>query len=141
MTGLCRSPLGRNTRALAIAVALVVAIEAWGVCHLFSGRGAFMVFGAALGTIMVANVLFIIIPGQRELDKGQKGKAASPTPVPACAASSGSVRHNTLFHATRAVRHDQQPLRHDLRGPLQLAGTHRDELRRRLHPGLVCGAP
>src|SRR5580704_5462287 len=28
--GLCRSPIGRNERALAVAVALVTAVEAWG---------------------------------------------------------------------------------------------------------------
>ena len=93
--GLCRSPLGRNTRALAIAVASVVAIEAWGVCHLFSGRGAFMVFGAALGTIMVANVLFIIIPGQRELVKAKK-EGRIPDAGPGLRGKQRSV-HNTYF--------------------------------------------
>ena len=93
--GLCRSPLGRNTRALALAVASVVAIEAWGVCHLFSGRGAFMVFGAALGTIMVANVLFIIIPGQRELVKAKK-EGRIPDAGPGLRGKQRSV-HNTYF--------------------------------------------
>jgi uncharacterized membrane protein len=93
--GLCRSPLGRNARALAIAIASVVAIEAWGVCHLFSGRGAFMVFGAALGTIMVANVLFIIIPGQRELVKAKK-EGRIPDAGPGLRGKQRSV-HNTYF--------------------------------------------
>ena len=93
--GLCRSPLGRNTRALALAVAAVTAFEAWGVCHLFSGRGAFIVFGAALGTIMVANVLFIIIPGQRELVKAKK-EGRVPDPGPGLRGKQRSV-HNTYF--------------------------------------------
>ncbi len=93
--GLCRSPLGRNTRALAIAVAAVVAFEAWGLCHLFGGRGAFMVFGAALGTIMVANVLFIIIPGQRELVKAKK-EGRVPDSGPGLRGKLRSV-HNTYF--------------------------------------------
>ena len=93
--GLCRSPLGRNTRGLAAAIALVTAIEAWGVCHLFSGRGAFMVFGAALGTIMVANVLFIIIPGQRELVRA-KQQGREPDPGPGLRGKQRSV-HNTYF--------------------------------------------
>jgi uncharacterized membrane protein len=93
--GLCRSPLGRNTRALAIAVAAVVAFEAWGLCHLFGGRGAFMVFGAALGTIMVANVLFIIIPGQRELVKAKK-EGRVPDSGPGLRGKQRSV-HNTYF--------------------------------------------
>jgi uncharacterized membrane protein len=93
--GLCRSPLGRNGRALAIAVSVVTAIEAWGVCHLFSGRGAFMVFGAALGTIMVANVLFVIIPGQRELVRAKK-EGRDPDPAPGLRGKQRSV-HNTYF--------------------------------------------
>jgi uncharacterized membrane protein len=93
--GLCRSPLGRNGRALAIAVAVVTAIEAWGVCHLFGGRGAFMVFGAALGTIMVANVLFVIIPGQRELVRAKK-EGREPDPAPGLRGKQRSV-HNTYF--------------------------------------------
>ncbi|HWW79592.1 MAG TPA: urate hydroxylase PuuD [Steroidobacteraceae bacterium] len=93
--GLCRSPLGRNGRALALAVALVTAVEAWGVCHLFGGRGAFMVFGAALGTIMVANVLFVIIPGQRELVRAKR-EGREPDPGPGLRGKQRSV-HNTYF--------------------------------------------
>jgi uncharacterized membrane protein len=93
--GLCRSPLGRNNRALAVAVSVVTVIEAWGVCHLFGGRGAFMVFGAALGTIMVANVLFIIIPGQRELVRAKK-EGRDPDPAPGLRGKQRSV-HNTYF--------------------------------------------
>jgi uncharacterized membrane protein len=93
--GLCRSPLGRNGRALAVAVALVTAVEAWGVCHLFGGRGAFMVFGAALGTIMVANVLIVIIPGQRELVRAKR-EGREPDPAPGLRGKQRSV-HNTYF--------------------------------------------
>jgi len=45
----------------------------------FSGRGAFIHYGAILGTIMVANVLHVIIPGQRELVRA-KEQGASPIP-------------------------------------------------------------
>ena len=93
--GLCRSPLGRNGRSLAVAVALVTAVEAWGVCHLFGGRGAFMVFGAALGTIMVANVLIVIIPGQRELVRAKR-EGRDPDPGPGLRGKQRSV-HNTYF--------------------------------------------
>jgi uncharacterized membrane protein len=93
--GLCRSPLGRNTRALGFAVSVVTVIEAWGVCHLFSGRGAFMVFGAALGTIMVANVLFVIIPGQRELVRAKR-EGREPDSAPGLRGKQRSV-HNTYF--------------------------------------------
>jgi uncharacterized membrane protein len=92
---LCRSPLARNARTLATVLATVTAIEAWGLCQLFSGRGAFMLFGSAVGTIMVANVLFVIIPGQRELVLAkQQGRDLDPTP--GLRGKQRSV-HNTYF--------------------------------------------
>jgi uncharacterized membrane protein len=93
--GLCRSPLGRNTWALTVVLGSLIAAEAWGLCQLFSGRGAFMVFGSALGSIMVANVLFVIIPGQRELVHA-KQQGRDPDAVPGLRGKQRSV-HNTYF--------------------------------------------
>jgi len=93
--GLCRLPLGQKPRALAVSVAVVTAVEAWGLCQLFSGRGAFMVFGAALGSIMVANVLFVIIPGQRELVTAKR-EGREPDAAPGLRGKQRSV-HNTYF--------------------------------------------
>jgi uncharacterized membrane protein len=63
----CRSPLGRNDRALAMVLAVLFAGAAYGLCHLFAGRAAYIHFGAMLGTIMVLNVFFTIIPAQRAM--------------------------------------------------------------------------
>ena len=93
--GLCRSPLGRHGRALATVLALGVAAEAWGLCHVFGGRGAFMIFGSSLGTLMVANVLFVIIPGQRELVLAKK-QGREPDAAPGLRGKQRSV-HNTYF--------------------------------------------
>jgi uncharacterized membrane protein len=92
---LCRSPLGRNARLLAVVLGILIAVEAWALCHLFSGRGAFMVFGSALGTLMVANVLFVIIPGQRELVRA-KQQGREPDAAPGLKGKQRSV-HNTYF--------------------------------------------
>jgi uncharacterized membrane protein len=92
---LCRSPLGRNERGLSIAIAVLLALEAWALCHLFSGRGAFIQFGAALGTIMVANVFFVIIPGQRELVKAKQENRV-PDSIHGIRGKQRSV-HNTYF--------------------------------------------
>jgi len=62
---LCRSPLGRSDLHLALAGFAFIVAMAFGYSHLFSGRGAFMQMGAVMGTIMAANVFFIIIPNQR----------------------------------------------------------------------------
>ena len=68
--GLCRSPLGET--ALIIALLMLLAVIAWGLTHVFSGRGAFLHFGAILGTIMAGNVAHVIIPGQRELVRAKQ---------------------------------------------------------------------
>jgi uncharacterized membrane protein len=65
--GLCRSPLGRNDILLcAVGFAFIVGL-AYAFSKVFSARGAFMQIGALLGTIMAANVLMVIIPGQRKV--------------------------------------------------------------------------
>ena len=93
--GLCRSPLGRNESALGIALFAFVALLAWGLCQLYSGRGAYIHFGAILGTIMVANVFMIIIPGQRQMVEAA-GRGETPDSKPGIQAKQRSV-HNTYF--------------------------------------------
>ena len=50
----------------AILYALIVA-SAWGYGHVFGARAAYTHVGALIGTIMVWNVFFHIIPGQRRM--------------------------------------------------------------------------
>ena len=92
---LCRSPLGRDDRVLAITVAALVAGLAYGLSHLLSGRAAFIHVGAALGTIMVANVYFVIIPNQREA-VAQMLRGETPDPALGRESKQRSV-HNTYF--------------------------------------------
>ncbi|HXY76541.1 MAG TPA: urate hydroxylase PuuD [Steroidobacteraceae bacterium] len=95
--GLCRSPLGRSPRALAAVLAVLLSAAAWVLCHLFGGRGAYMEFGAMLGTIMVANVFFVIIPAQRALVRAKELEGnREPDPTDAIAAKLRST-HNTYF--------------------------------------------
>ena len=92
---LCRSPLGGRDGLFAAVLLLLVSILAWGLCQLFSGRGAYIHFGAVLGTIMVANVFFVIIPGQKQMvAAAERGEA--PDPAPGIRAKQRSV-HNTYF--------------------------------------------
>ena len=62
---LCKSPLGKRTRWLGLAVFLLVIAFAFFFTQIFSGRAAFLHIGALLGTIMSANVFFVIIPNQK----------------------------------------------------------------------------
>ena len=64
---LCRSPIARRPAALALLGVVLVTALAWGLGQLFSARAAYLHVGAALGTIMAANVFRVIIPAQRDM--------------------------------------------------------------------------
>jgi len=93
--GLCRSPLGRNDVALGAVMFLLLAAAAWGLTQVFSGRGAFIHYGAILGTIMAANVAHVIIPGQRELVRAKR-EGREPDPRHGLIGKQRS-EHNTYF--------------------------------------------
>lgn len=61
--GLCRAPLG--ARALDIALFGFFVILAWGLMQVFGARGAFIHYGAVLGTIMAGNVAHVGVPVAR----------------------------------------------------------------------------
>jgi uncharacterized membrane protein len=92
---MCKSPLAKDDRVFGIALLLMSSALAWGLCSLFSGRAAYILFGATLGTIMVANVFFVIIPGQKKMvESASRGEA--PDPANGVRAKLRSV-HNTYF--------------------------------------------
>jgi len=64
---LCRSPLGRRPWALCTVGALLVLVLAFGLGFFLSARAVYLHIGAALGTIMAANVFRVIIPAQQEM--------------------------------------------------------------------------
>jgi uncharacterized membrane protein len=63
---LCRSKFGEDEGKLGLVGAALLCVAIIAACHIFSGRGAFLQIGAMIGTIMVANVAMVIIPGQRK---------------------------------------------------------------------------
>jgi uncharacterized membrane protein len=65
--GLCRSPLGRNDRALGVAVFVYILLAAFVFRQVFSGRAAFLHTGAMIATWMSASVFFVIIPNQKKV--------------------------------------------------------------------------
>jgi uncharacterized membrane protein len=92
---LCRTALARRGPLLAAVLGILSAAAAYSLCQLFSGRGAFIQFGAMLGTIMVANVFFMIIPGQRAMVHA-KQDGREPDPIHGQRGKLRSV-HNTYF--------------------------------------------
>ena len=92
---MCKSPLANDARLFAVVLLLMSGALAWGLCHLFSGRAAYILFGATLGTIMVANVFFVIIPGQKRMVSAAEN-GTTPDPADGLCAKLRSV-HNTYF--------------------------------------------
>lgn len=92
---LCKSKLGSEENKLSAAMLLFVSIVAFVLCQVFGGRGAYLHYGAMLGTIMVANVFFVIMPGQRDL-VAAKAEGRAPDPSHGIRAKQRSV-HNTFF--------------------------------------------
>jgi uncharacterized membrane protein len=64
---MCRSALGRDDTRLAAAGFVLLVAASWGFAQIFSGRAAMLQTGALIGTMMVANVFFVIIPNQRRV--------------------------------------------------------------------------
>jgi uncharacterized membrane protein len=62
------SPLARGDGRAATVVSCTLLLGViWGLCHLLSGRAAYLHVGALLGTIMVANVWMRVLPAQRRM--------------------------------------------------------------------------
>jgi uncharacterized membrane protein len=92
---LCRSPLRNLNSGLGWLLGSLFGAAAFALCRLFSGRGAFIEFGAMLGTVMVANVFFVIIPGQRQMVQALR-EGREPDPQAGARGKQRSV-HNTYF--------------------------------------------
>jgi uncharacterized membrane protein len=85
----------RTDRLVAVAVAVLVTLSAYAAGQLFAARASFLQVGAMLGTIMAANVFFVIIPAHRELVRA-KQQGREPDPAPGLTAKQRSVHNNYL---------------------------------------------
>ncbi len=92
---LCRTVGERSEVALAVVGLAFLAVAAWGAGELFAARAAYLQVGAMLGTIMAANVLFVIIPAHRGLVRAMQERR-EPEAGPLLRASKRSVHNNYL---------------------------------------------
>ncbi|WIV96611.1 urate hydroxylase PuuD [Kinneretia aquatilis] len=86
--------IGNDGRVLGLIAVFVVGAS-WAASQLFAGRAAFLIIGAMLATMMSANVLFWIIPGQKQVIADMRaGRPVSPV-----FGQRGKQRsvHNTYF--------------------------------------------
>lgn len=80
---------------LGVLIAGFIIVSSWLACQLFASRAAFLIVGAMMATIMSANVLMVIIPGQRKVIEAMRaGKT-----VDSIHGKRGKQRsvHNTYF--------------------------------------------
>lgn len=80
---------------LGFSVYAFLVLVAWGLFHVFGARAAYIHVGAIVGTIMVANVAHVVIPGQRKM-LAQIRAGQTPDPRPGLLGKTRSV-HNTYF--------------------------------------------
>ena len=85
--------LSKNKIVFTLAITVLVFFSAWFYTQVFSGRAAYIHFGAFLGTLMAANVFFIIIPGQKRMVAAAK-KGLPPNPEDGKAAFLRSYTNN-----------------------------------------------
>jgi uncharacterized membrane protein len=92
---LCRTIGQRSQAALAVVGTALVALAAWGASELFAPRAAYLQVGVMLGTIMAANVFFVIIPAHRKLVAAMEERR-EPEAAPLLEAKNRSVHNNYL---------------------------------------------
>ena len=84
-----------DARVLWAALFVLVALAAWASSELFSPRAAWLQVGSMIGTVMAANVFFVIIPAHRELIRAKEA-GRDPDPGPGIQAKQRSVHNNYL---------------------------------------------
>jgi uncharacterized membrane protein len=76
---LCKSPLVKKGLWFTVLGFLILVGFAFFYTHVFNARAAYIHFGAMIGTLMAANVFFVIIPAQKAMVKAAKeGKPVNP---------------------------------------------------------------
>ncbi|MBS1742778.1 MAG: urate hydroxylase PuuD [Bacteroidetes bacterium] len=76
---MCKSPLAKTKWLFTLTGILVCVGFAFFYSHVFSARAAYIHFGAMLGSIMAANVFFVIIPSQKAMvNAAKEGKPLNP---------------------------------------------------------------
>ena len=92
--GLCRI-FENDELFLAVLVFAFVCASAWGSSQLFAARAAYLQVGAMVGTMMVGNVFFVIIPAHWELIRAKEA-GREPDPRWGKRGKTRSVHNNYL---------------------------------------------
>jgi len=92
---LCKSPLGKEPLLFGVVMFAFLGAVAFGLTQVLGSRAAYIHVGALIGTIMAANVFFVIIPNQKVMvDAMTRGE--EPDPELGIAGAQRSL-HNNYF--------------------------------------------
>ena len=117
----------------------LIALAAWGSAELFAPRAAWLQVGAMLGTVMAANVFFVIIPAHWELIRAKEaGREPDPRARDPGEAALGAQQ---LPDAARAADDARRALRVRVRRRPRLARPRRADAARRLGAPLLQPPP
>ena len=93
--GLCRSRLGADNRVLGALWFAFLLAAAFCLNTMFNARGAYLHIGAMIGSVMVGNVFFVIIPNQRKVVAALVA-GEEPDPALGKAAKQRSLHNNYM---------------------------------------------
>lgn len=93
-----QSSFAEKHKNLATVISLIAVCElCWQLCHLFTGRGAYLHLGAIFATLMVMNVWVRILPRQQKMfDDASAGKVPDYSAGPKAKARSTHNSYMTL---------------------------------------------
>ncbi len=93
--GLCRLPILKSNTTIGLIWFAVLTGGAYLLGNIFSDRGAFIHIGAMIGTVMAANVFFVIIPNQKKVVAALV-KGDAPDPALGAQAKQRSLHNNYM---------------------------------------------
>ena len=92
---LCRSLAARDDRLLGLVWFALLVVAAYALDRIFAARGAYLHVGAIIGSAMVGNVFFVIIPNQRKVVAALMA-GRQPDPALGKAAKQRSLHNNYM---------------------------------------------
>lgn len=92
---LCRSSLRSSNQVLGICWFLCLLFAAYALNSVFTARGAYLHIGAIIGSVMVGNVFFVIIPNQKKV-VADLVAGRTPDPALGAAAKQRSLHNNYM---------------------------------------------
>ena len=92
---LWRSPQSENSFLAGLITPVFFVLLVWGLAQMFSGRAVFVLMGAVLGSVMMGNIWFRLLPALKEMaDAREEGRTADEN---ICGHASVRSTHNSYL--------------------------------------------